>query len=40
MHPYCQWKQSEKVLNKDKKLLGAKLFNDILCLHDADVYAH
>ena len=40
MHPYCQWKQSEKVLNKDKKLLGAKLFNDILWLHDADVYAH
>lgn len=40
MHPYCQWKQSEKTLNKDKKLLGNKLFNDIMLLHDADLYAH
>lgn len=40
MHPYCQWKQSEKVLNKDKRLLGDELFNDIMLLHDADLYAH
>lgn len=40
MHPYCQWKQSEKALNKDKRLLGDKLFNDIMVLHNADVYAH
>lgn len=40
MHPYCQWKQSEKVLNKDKRLLGDKLFNDIMTLHNADIYAH
>lgn len=40
MHPYCQWKQSEKALNKDKKLLGNELFNDIMLLHDADLYAH
>lgn len=40
MHPYCQWKQSEKALNKDKRLLGDKLFNDIMLLHDADLYAH
>lgn len=40
MHPYIQWKQSEKALNKDKKLLGDRLFNDIMLLHDADLYAH
>lgn len=40
MHPYCQWKQSEKRLNKDKTLLGDTLFNDIMLLHDADLYAH
>lgn len=40
MHPYCQWKQSEESLNKDKRLLGDKLFNDIMLLHDADLYAH
>lgn len=40
MHPYCQWKQSEKRLNKDKMLLGDTLFNDIMLLHDADLYAH
>ena len=40
MHPYCQWKQSEKRLNKDKRLLGDTLFNDIMLLHDADLYAH
>lgn len=40
MHPYCQWKQSEKALNKDKSILGNKLFNDIMLLHAADLYAH
>lgn len=40
MHPYCQWKQSEKALNKDKIILGDKLFKDIMLLHDADLYAH
>ena len=40
MHPYCQWKQSNKALNRDKKILGDKLFNDIMLLHDADLYAH
>ena len=40
MHPYCQWKQSKKRLNKDKMLLGDTLFNDIMLLHDADLYAH
>ena len=40
MHPYLQWKQSEKALAKDKELLGERLFKDIMLLHDADLYAH
>lgn len=40
MHPYCQWKQSEKVFNKDKKLLGNEMLGDIMMLHAADLYAH
>lgn len=40
MHPYVQWKDSEKRLNKDKELLGEELFNDIMILHKADVEAH
>lgn len=40
MHPYTAWKQSEKSLNRDKKLLGEKFFEDVCKLHEADVYAH
>lgn len=40
MHPYLQWEQSSKAFEKDKTLLGESLINDILALHDADVYAH
>ena len=40
MHPYIQWKSSERVKQRDKELLGAKLFNDIMLLHEADLYAH
>lgn len=40
MHPYLQWKSSERVKKKDKELLGARLFNDIMILHEADLYAH
>lgn len=40
MHPYIQWKSSERVKKKDKELLGVKLFNDIMILHEADLYAH
>ena len=40
MHPHCQWKQSEKALNKDKCILGDKFFKDIMLLHEADLYAH
>lgn len=40
MHPYMSWKQSEKAKERDRKLLGDEMFNDILRLHEADVAAH
>lgn len=40
MHPYNQWEQSEKSKRRDRELLGEELFDDIMLLHDADVYAH
>ena len=40
MHPYVQWKDSEKAMVKDRMLLGENLFNDIMILHEADVKAH
>lgn len=40
MDPYLSWKTSEKAKNKDKKILGGTLFNDVLLLHEADVSAH
>ena len=40
MHPYLQWKQSERVLKRDKALLGEDMFNDIMLLHEGDRYAH
>lgn len=40
MHPYNEWKHSERVHNRDKILLGDKLYNDIQLLHEADLMAH
>ena len=40
MRPYLAWEHSEKAMQKDRRLLGEKLFNDICLLHKADVYAH
>lgn len=40
MRPYLAWKQSEKAMQKDRKLLGETLFNDICLLNKADIYAH
>ena len=40
MRPYLAWEQSDKAMQKDKKLLGETLFNDIMLLHEADLYAH
>lgn len=40
MRPYLAWEQSDKAMQKDRKLLGEHLFNDICLLHAADVSAH
>lgn len=40
MRPYLAWDVSEKAKEKDKKLLGEELFNEILELHEADLAAH
>lgn len=40
MHPYLAWKQSDKAKERDKRLLGDKMFNDIMLLHEADLSAH
>lgn len=40
MRAYLAWKQSEKAMQKDRKLLGEILFNDICLLNKADIYAH
>lgn len=40
MRPYLAWEQSDKAMQKDRKLLGENLFNDILKIHEADLAAH
>jgi hypothetical protein len=40
MHPYLSWKQSERPKEKDKRIIGSDMYDDILLLHDADVAAH
>jgi hypothetical protein len=34
------WRDSEKSMERDKKLIGEKMFNDVMLLHKADVAAH
>jgi len=40
MMPFTKWRQSEKAKLKDKKLIGNKMFTDIMRLHEADTFAH
>lgn len=40
MRPLMEWKQNEKVKEKDRKLFGDQFINDIMLLHEADVFAH
>ena len=39
MHPLTTWKQSEKAMERDKKLLGEEFFNNVMLLSEADVNA-
>lgn len=40
MKPLMEWKQSEKVKGKDTKMFEEQFINDVMLLHEADVYAH
>ena len=40
MTPYMAWRQSEKAKDRDKRILGKLLFDDICLLHEADKSAH
>ena len=40
MHPFMAWKDSRKAEEKDKRLIGEKMYDDILRLHEADLEAH
>lgn len=40
MHPYGAWKQSEKALERDRRLLGDEMYENIIRLHEADLAAH
>ena len=40
MHPYMHWRQSQKLADRNKRMMGEKMFYDIELLHKADVYAH
>lgn len=39
MRPFV-WKQSEKAMNKDRKLWGEKIFQGVCLLHEVDLAAH
>lgn len=40
MHPYLSWKQSAKAKKRDMNIIGEKMFNDVMLLHQADLFAH
>lgn len=40
MHPYIAWKDSEKSKNRDRRLLGEDMYNEVILLHEADKAAH
>lgn len=40
MRPHTAWKQSEKARKRDKSLIGEKMYQDIMLLHEADLSAH
>lgn len=40
MKPFLSWKQSEKAKEKDIKLFGEDIYNDVMKIHEADLAAH
>ena len=37
MKPITTWQQSQKSMNRDRSLLGNKLFDDVMLIHQADI---
>lgn len=40
MHPYLEWKQSESVRRRHMIQFGEQFYEDVMLLHEADLYAH
>lgn len=40
MRPLIAWEQSKKAMERDKRLIGDDMYDDIMLLHKADVDAH
>jgi len=40
MRPYMAWKQSEKAKERDLKLFGKEVIDDVMMIHEADLFAH
>lgn len=40
MNPHNSWKVSKKAQMRDRQLMGQEMYQDIMCLHEADVAAH
>lgn len=40
MAPYMEWKQNQKRMEADHKMLGEAMFTDIMKLHECDINAH
>jgi hypothetical protein len=34
------WKQSEKAKERDLKLFGKEVIDDVMMIHEADLFAH
>ena len=40
MHPFISWDKSEKAKEKDIRLFGDDIYNAVMMIHEADLYAH
>ena len=40
MRPYTAWENSEKSRDRDRRLIGEKMYLDVMRLHEADMAAH
>lgn len=40
MRPYLGWKESEKARERDRKLIGEEMYQDIMILNECDRAAH